>query len=267
MRGLANRNKEFQLFERMILGQARGCILLLEGPSERGKSVLLSEFSALAEEKLGKRCCARVDLKGGLTLDAVFSRLCAELGSEIFPTYRTLPNAVPVQCNIDANLSGAKMGNKNRVAVRPVIGIRGGSSVQRCSDALFQDLQSCTKPLVLIIDTFEAAIDDVSKWIIQQLLPTATRRPQLYVVVAGQRVPNRKDSPLTWGQCAVPHILHPVISVDDWYEYACSRYPAFPRHHIESICKGLADRPSIINEFIDNVARQLAADNANGGTV
>src|SRR5882672_6107615 len=104
MRRIANRKKELGLFERMLRGQEARRILLIEGPSERGKSTLLNEFALLAEELPGEQRCARADLRGGLSLDALFSTFCAELGSEVLAAYSKESPPLPVQVNVHANM-------------------------------------------------------------------------------------------------------------------------------------------------------------------
>ncbi|MBA3560784.1 MAG: hypothetical protein H0W30_19580 [Gemmatimonadaceae bacterium] len=262
MRRIADRKDEFTLFERMLRGAAPNRVLLLEGPSERGKSILLAELALLAEEILGQRCCARTDLKGGLALDELFSGFLADLGPEVFANYTKQPAPAPLQVNVEANLSGAEFGDGNKVAVQPIIHTGAPDSAHHRGKAILQDLRTCTKPLVLIIDTFEAATDEASRWIVQQLLPSVRHNVRLSIVLGGQRVPDPRDSQLTWGGFADRRILKLVTSVDDWHEFACSCHPAFPRQHIESVLRGLVHRPSIIQEFIENIVRQLPPRNA-----
>src|SRR5437660_448958 len=107
MRAIADRKEEFLLFERMLAGADPCRILLLEGPSERGKSILLAELALRADQILGEGCCARADLKGSLSLDDLFSGFCADLGPEILPTYAKRPVGPAMQIIVDTDLSGA----------------------------------------------------------------------------------------------------------------------------------------------------------------
>jgi hypothetical protein len=262
MRSIADRKDELALFERILQGAETRRILLLEGPSERGKSILLAELAELAEEILGKGCCARADLKGGLSLNDLFAGFCTDLGTQVFATYSVQPAVVPVEVHLETNLAGAKFRDANTVTVQPIIHTPLSNSVHQGAHAILHDLRVCRKPLVLIIDTFEAATDEASRWVVQQFLPAIRHAGSLCIILGGQRVPDPKDFQLTWGQFAVRRTLHPVTSIEDWHEFACSRHPAFPRHHIETILMGgLVNRPSIIQGVIETIARQLPQDN------
>ena len=262
MGSIANRKEEFRLFHGLLKAECDSRILLLEGPSERGKSILLAELASKAEAALGQGCCARADFKGGLTLDDLFSRLCGELGAKTFPTYAEIASGGKLNVTIETDLSGARFGDENKVAVQPVIQTGIAESVHIRGDALMQDLRSCENIIVIIVDTFEAATEQASKWIVQQLLPVARQNSALRIVLAGQNLPRPKHYPLTWGVHATFCTLEPVTSVDDWHEYALTHHPKFPRQHIETVCMGgLTDRPSIIQEFIETIARKLPRPN------
>jgi hypothetical protein len=258
MRGIANRRKEFDLFERMVRGKTSHRIILIEGPSERGKSTLLMEFAALAEEIHNPGCCARIDLRGTLLLAEIFSRFYTELGKEVFASYSRVQAANQIHVNVDANMSGARFRDDNQVCVRPIIHSSSADSQNSSGDALIHDLCAYAKPLVLIIDTFESATDDASRWITHQLLPAAHKNKQLYIVLGGKNVPDYKIFQLTLGKLTHYHILDRLDSVEDWHEFAQTRHPKFPRDQIEMLCRGgLTERPSAINIYIETISRQL----------
>lgn len=261
MRGIANRNDEFDLFERMLRGKASHRVLLLEGPSERGKTTLLTEFATLAEEIHGSGCCARIDLKGVSLLSDLYSRLYAELGKGVFTNYSTLQDGHPINLNVD--LSGAKLRDGNDVSIKPALHVIGGEARSSHGEAALQDLCVYTSHLVLIIDTFESTTADTSNWIIHQLLPIVRKNKKLYVVLGGKNVPDCKMLHLTLGKLVHHHRLEPIKSVDDWHEFAKTFHPAFPRDQIEILCNGgLTDRPSAISTFIETVARKLPPHNS-----
>lgn len=261
---IANCKAELRLFERMLKGKERKRILLVEGPSERGKSVLLAEFAEVATGLLGSRCCARADLKGGLALDDLHHGFFADLGPDVCPTCANQSLANPISLRVEADMSGAEFRDDNKVEVKPVINLSNKTSIRKLGDALLNDLRKWTEPLALIIDTFEASTPEASKWIVQQLLPCVRHNEHLIIVIGGQTVPLPRESQLAWGQLAIHHKLEICRSVDDWHEFACSCHPAFPKHHIESVCMGLAQRPTAIREFIDTIIRTLPSQDEGG---
>ena len=263
MRGIANRNEEFNLFERMLRGKTSHRVLLLEGPSERGKTTLLTEFAILAEEIHGSGCCARIDLKGVSLLGDLHSRLFAELGKGVFTNYAALQGGHPINLKVD--LSDARMRDDNDLSVQTAFHMAGGGPKNCHSEAVLQDLCAYAKPIVLIIDTFESATDDTSRWITHQLLPAVRKNKQLCIVLGGKKVPDYKMFQLTLGKLVQYHLLDTINSVEDWHEFAKTFHPAFPREQIKMLCEGgLTERPSAINSFIETIAQKLPPHNSPG---
>lgn len=263
MRRIADRKKECALFERMLRGAEPSRILLLEGPSERGKSILLTELARTADTILRQGGCARADLKGKLPLDDLFSGWCADLGPKVFANYSKLPSVTTMAVNVNVDASSATFHDDNRFIVQPTIQVGSQNAVAQRGDAVISDLLAYASPLALIIDTFEAATEDASRWIIQKLLPTVRHNQRLCIVLAGQCVPDHQKFPLTWGNLTMRCVLPMVTSVDDWHEFARSRHPAFPKHHLVTMCDGgLTSRPSIILEMIENIVQHLPTDDS-----
>ena len=259
-RQIADRKREFAFFEAMLTGACTERIFLISAPSESGKTVLLSELARFAAQLLGTGKCARLNLKGEQPLNAVLDRLCVELGQANFPKYCACGVAAPVK--IHADLRQAQFGNENAVTVAPHIHAAVSPSPAVFASSMIADLSAWVTPAVAIIDTFEQATEETGKWIVQQLLPLTRHLSNFCVVIAGQKVPQPADYLLEWGDLAKPHALPLVTSTDDWHEYACQRYPGFPREHIEVVCRGLASRPSAIQQFIDGFGSQLGDGSA-----
>jgi hypothetical protein len=252
---IANRKREFEFFDAMLTGKCPERILLVRAPSESGKSVLLAEFAMHAEVRLGSSACARVNLKGKPPLAAVLDRICIDLGRDSFPKFCSGGAAVPIQ--VHAELRGAKLRDENVVTVAPHIYQAGAPSSLTLASSLIADLSVHANPRVLIIDTFEQATAETSNWIVQQLLPLVHNIHRFWIVIAGKIIPAAVEYPMEWGGLAKSHELLPVTSADDWHEYACQRYPDFPRNDLEVVCRGFASRPSLIEEFIRVIGSQL----------
>jgi hypothetical protein len=80
----ANRDDELALFDRMVAGQTRRRILLLEAAGGIGKSTLLAEFVRHCPDDVP---CVPVDLKGSPGLHQVLARLGDALGWDRFPAF------------------------------------------------------------------------------------------------------------------------------------------------------------------------------------
>lgn len=239
----------------MLTGKCPERILLIRAPSESGKSVLLAEFAMHAAERLGSAACARVNLKGEPPLATVLDRICIDLGRDSFPKFSAGGVAAPVQ--IHAELPRAKFGDENIFTIESHIHQAGAPSSLNLASSLIADLSLRTNPSVLIIDTFEQATAETSNWIVQQLLPLVHNIHRFWIVIAGKTIPPSVEYPMEWGGLAKSHELLPVTSPDDWHEYACQRYPDFPRNDLEVVCRGFASRPSLIEEFIRAIGSQL----------
>jgi hypothetical protein len=245
---IADRKNEFAFFGAMLTGKCLERIFLIRAPSESGKTILLAEFAKHAETVLGNERCARINLKGEPPLRTVLDRICVDLGRDTFPKFCS--GGIPAPVQIHAELPQATFGDENRFTMESHIHQATAPSSLSLASNLIADLLGRKTPSVLIIDTFEQATAETSKWIVQELLPMVRTVPQLWVVVGGQDVPEANDYRLEWGDLAKSHRLLPVTSPEDWHEYACQQFPDFPRQDIEVICRGLTSHPAAIEEFI-----------------
>ena len=151
VRALANRDEEFDCFERMIQGQTDRRILLIRGASNRGKTALLGELLDLAN-RIGITY-SHIDLKGCPPLDQVLETIALDV-QDLLPT-----------------LGKAASGGRQL--------------------ALLGDLQRLARPLILAFDTFEKGGDEFARWLETQLLGRVVRCPALLVVVCGQVIPDQ----------------------------------------------------------------------------
>jgi hypothetical protein len=148
---IADRIDILHAFEKAVTGQSQQRILLVSGPSNNGKTVLMGELLTYAQHH-GVHS-ALIDLKGGEPLDSVFESLRGDLGSEIL-----------------------------RQAHR-------SQGTARFSD-LIADLRQVEKPLLLIFDTYEQASEDTQRWLESQFLHRLDRASKIVVVIGGQKVPD-----------------------------------------------------------------------------
>lgn len=148
---LADRRSSCSRFEEAITGSRRERILLVDGPSNCGKTALLKALQAYAQH-LGV-AAVHFDFKGCPSVDDLFHSLKLDLGPAILP-------------------QACRAAGTGRLY------------------ELIADLQQLATPLLLILDTWEQASAEAQDWIEKQLLPRIDKAPAVVVVIAGQRLPD-----------------------------------------------------------------------------
>ena len=128
---LADRTDQFELFHQIITARCQERILLVDGPSNSGKSVFVTELFNFAK-RLNLRSVL-LDLKGCLALDELFATLALEVDRTILPAFHS-------------------------------------SSGSARKAALLKDLENLPSPLVLGFDTYQEVPPDIADWIEGQLL-------------------------------------------------------------------------------------------------
>jgi hypothetical protein len=147
---LADRKPEFALFEKMITGQSKRRILLLQGLTNTGKTACISELLAYAKHL--KIAGTSLDFKGTPSLNDLFDMLRLDLGSGI---------------------------------LRRAIHASGPARFIE----LISDLQQLTAPLVLVFDTYQQASAEAQLWLEDKFLPRLDRAPGVVTIIGGQTVP------------------------------------------------------------------------------
>ena len=181
---LADRQPEFKAFLDMITGRSIKRIMLIAGPSDRGKSVLLAEFARVARGLTGVRC-AQAEFKNGPALREVLWELSRELAPIRFARFERELN-------------------------------RNAEDTLRV--AFLDDLGECHAPVLLVLDTYEQATDETKRWVEQRFLPHVRRCSGLCVVLSGQKVPEPHPS-APWEQLATHYELGPIVEAAYWQDY------------------------------------------------
>jgi hypothetical protein len=128
---MADRKEVTARLEKMLTGQSAQRILLLGAESNSGKTLLLAQLKAYAQNLQLEN--SLLDCKGSITLDDLFQLMFLDLPG-IWQSSRS-------------------------------------STASARSYAVIQDLRQVGKPVLLMFDTYEKASDDTRKWIENQLLP------------------------------------------------------------------------------------------------
>ena len=134
-----------------------------------------------------------------------------------------------------ADLSGADIGDSNKLRIGSDVHVHEGDRTIRLGEALIEDLLSHPGPALVILDTYDQATPECAKWVLGSLLPVVAKHPRLFCVVGGRSVPSVDEHRLSWGEAVHIQTLANEISLDDWYEYACQLFPGFPRQDLATV--------------------------------
>jgi TIR domain len=166
-RGMADRSDEFERFRNMLAGRDPHRALLVQGPSNSGKSELMRECIRYAQH------CgvpfSHIDFKGGLPLEDVFDGLLLDF-----------------QDMLPKTSASERQGRASKVIA---------------------DLLELRKPCLFAFDTYQEAPQRGQNWIENELLPRIGRCPALVVAVAGQTIPEhegRSWAPLAYATALRP---------------------------------------------------------------
>lgn len=128
---------------------------------------------------------------------------------------------------------------------------------------VIEDLQSLSKPLVLVFDTYEKGPLDLQRWVAQLMFPRLEPCP-IVAVVGGQEVPEHANT--AWEGLAVARDLEPIDRVEDWLEYTQRRWPSSQtlREHVYAFTVACKGNPGQLAALLATFA-QAQARTAGGG--
>jgi len=153
---VADRHEVTDLFARMLSGQEKNRVLLINAESGSGKTHLMGELRGFARE--AGVPCSLLDCKGCPSLGELFENMFLALPSKVLKT-------------------------------APAV------AAERREYSIIQDLRQFASPVLMIFDGYEMASGDTQKWLETKLLHYLDESPALIVVVAGQKVPDHGRFP------------------------------------------------------------------------
>lgn len=182
---LADRKEQFAIFKDMIEQKIPQRIVLIEGNSNTGKTVLLNELINLA--KVINLSAVKLDLKGCPNLNELFDWLASDTGPNILPAFNS------------ASGSARKL-------------------------ALLKDLKILKTPLLVCFDTYQEIAPDIADWLESQFLTRIDQAPGLLVLIAGQPILSSQTGkplpdPARYPGFAISHLLKPIRDQKYWREY------------------------------------------------
>jgi len=213
----ANRTREVQLFQQIAKGERAERILLIQGPSGIGKTGLVGRFRQACPPEVR---CLSIDLKTmEWGLPTFFDRVCSQWPDAAFERFW---DALRGFCSGSVNFSDAKFtGHDNQITVALNVDEQTRRyRLVRLQNAFFADLAAIQQRIVLVMDTFQEAPQELGNWLGGPLCEALAdgRLPNVAAVIAGQTVPDPHN--ITWGDYCEHRILQPIREVAEWHEFA-----------------------------------------------
>lgn len=251
----ANRTRELGLFVQMINGQNGQTerILLIEAPSGYGKTNLLLQFERKCPQAVRS---AWVDLKSAqIGAPYVFSRIRKKLGVTRFPAFtRTMQQFLGGGVQVENN---ELRGQENQLQV--ILNVADENRDYRLAalqEAFFHDLSQFNQPILLILDTFNEAPESLAQWIGGGFLAEVADLLNVYVVLAGQHVPQPTGE---WLRCTQHCPLDRIVDQEAWYKYAKDKGLSFNRDQVGMAVQIFAGLPAEIVKTLEALDRQGSA--------
>lgn len=215
---LADRvENEWQAIQDLLSGRSRERILLFEGATGLGKSVLVRQAAAYAKS-LGL-VTTRVDFKSTADIASILGQLDLDLGSH-------LPNFTR------EGASKTHLLRKDlRAMRRPVLLI----------------FDSYDQP---VVDN-----KSVADWLSQQILNEVETALGVAVIVAGQRSPDFANA--GWRDLARHLPLAPITAVEHWEPWIERRYPGFRTKgaHLPTVLMIAGGNPAVVSASCEAIAK------------
>jgi hypothetical protein len=212
--GMADRKELTARFAQMLSGEGEGRVLFISAESSAGKTYVLGELRTYARQL--RISCSLLDCKGVQSMEELLHSVILDLR-----------NYCP---------QGRRVEGVGRAW------------------AIIDDLQQLSAPVLLIIDTYEAASVDLKKWIEAQLLPRVDPSGWLVVVIAGQAVPDRNRH--AWGKTAEHVVLQPIRDGLEWHEYSQRRGFHISLQDVSLLALAGGGRPGVIYPLLETLARE-----------
>ena len=254
MKRLANRTQEIAQFLKMVEGRCEERIFLIEAPSGCGKTSLLMRFEAECPKEVKS---AWVDLKAAQTgAPYVFSRIRKKLGASNFPRFnRAVQQFMSGGVEVSHNELQGQDNEINIILTSPDEQVRN-LRLTTLREAFFQDLATLPHPVLLILDTFNAAPETLANWIAGEFLAEVADAPNLFAIVAGHRAPEPSGE---WMRCHHRCRLDNILEIDAWCEYVEAVELPFNRDEVAMAIRILKGQPSEIVKTFEALAKEAGA--------
>lgn len=254
---LADYEQQRQAFEGLLAPDCARRILIFQGQSGSGKTTLLR---ACIERLPGDVFYVPIQFRDvAVGVHEIFSRAGHVLGWERLLNFTAQVRDLPgTQINIQNNKMYGVEHSINVTLKQADSPAERKDRLASLTNAWFQDVQAFERPLLLAMDTFEQATNEVAQWIAGPFLARAPYAPALRVLLAGQTVPDAHN--IEWGTCCQHFELYGVPEAAHWLPVveALGRFvPApDPLSWLAGVCHILEGDPRSIMEVIQTLPLQ-----------
>lgn len=256
---LANYEEHRAFFRALLADECSSRVLLFKGDGGMGKTTLLTACMAEARQRAKQIHCVPIQLReSAVNVAEIFYRLGDQIGWPHFPQF--VEQVAAFQETPTVNIEKNRMLGQNHISVA----LHAEQPTDRTyrqaalTDACFKDLHMLSKPLLMVLDTYEAATTDVRQWFDGPFLARAARTPLVRVLVAGRETPDPHN--IEWGHCCQAQDLFGVHEAQHWLPVvaAMGRFIDVPDPHswMAGICHALKGRPKDIMQVIENLPRR-----------
>ncbi len=231
-------------------------ILFFEGESGSGKTSLLRECMSqiLADIKH-----ITFDCKTTISISEFFSRSVRKVGWEGLSEFRK--SVLNLSKGLSINVHDIKQkGNQNTIDVA----LRAEDEKEReqrqtlLTDAWFRDVRNLDNSLLVIVDTFEKSISEMSNWFCGPFLARIPDTPQMRVLVAGQKTPDINN--IEWGDSCNRHQLLGISDAHEWMPVVeamgCYINMDDPLTWLAGVCYAMKGKPSEIIKIIETLPKR-----------
>ena len=248
---IANRTKEIELFNNIVLGKNPKRILLIEAESGFGKTWLLAKFKhTLAKNTL----CVLVDLKSAQRgIPYIFSRTRHILGWKHFPT---LNAAVERYLSSSIKISDTTMIGKDQQFSVVLSGIDEDTHNFRLTElgeAFFHDLHNIRQKIIFLFDSYEKSPTELALWLEGEFFTGVVDTHKLIVVIAGQKVPKPT---IEWMDLHQSCCLKAIMESNAWYSYSQNAGFSLNQDEVKTAMRIFKGQPAEIVKTLEALAKE-----------
>ncbi len=251
----ANYEREQALYRGLFAEVCETKILFYRGESGTGKTTLLQACQADLQRFEERMLHVPIQLRSRTVgVAEIFYRLAGRVGWEQLPRFRSQVEGFQNMSSVSIN-SNFLVGDNQKIAVA----LHGGDPADgphrraALTDAWFGDLEDLPRPLLLLIDTYEAANHEVRDWIAGPFLGRAAHVERMRVILAGREVPDANN--IEWGSCCRSCDLTGILNARHWLPVveAMNRYIDVPDplSWLTGVCQALDGRPKDIMQLLE----------------
>ena len=242
----ADYQEERELIRALATERCDRRILFFQGASGVGKTSLLGScLEELEGHENGILSCP-IDLRN-CSISEILAYLCQRVGWERLPQFKA---------HLVTRTEGAVASPQQQIhlALRSTGREDRDQHLAAMTNEVFADLENLQQPLVVSLDHYEKASEEVSGWIEGPVLGQVASIASVRVVLAGQRVPERN---IMWGRCCREQQLYGVKAAEEWLPvvYAMGKVlpTAEPQGWLAGVCHALDGHPSRIIKVIEGL--------------